>query len=336
MPGGEAPEPLLQHFGIHARLLLALPLFLVAEASVQGALRRIVPQFVSSGVVGEAALPAFREILRDAARRHRSPLALAIVVGLTALSAWSAGGAPERNHELNWALETIAGAPSLDFGAFWFNWVSRPVFLLVLYAWLWRLGLLAFTFARIARLELRLAPTHPDRAGGLAFIEALPAGLAPLFFGLSVVIAGRWGHDAVYHGLDVRTLQIPAGVLVAASVGIGLAPLLVFVPRLHALRRASLAAYGALLGEYGRLFERRWIRRERVDDAPILEAPEIGPVADAVSLYEAVSHMRAVPIGRRSLVPIAVATVLPLLPVFATQMPIKEVIGVLLAPLIGI
>jgi hypothetical protein len=91
-----------------------------------------------------------------------------------------------------------------------------------------------------------------------------------------------------------------------------------------------------LLADYGRLFEQRWMQREAVDDAGMLGAPEIGPVADTVGIYDAVRRMRVVPVSRRSIIPIALAAALPLVPVFATQMPLKEALLKVLAPLIGL
>jgi hypothetical protein len=332
LPGGAVQEPLLAHFGIHVRFLVAVPLFLVAEATAEAALRRILPQFVASGLVDEERRPAFDAILQDGAKLRRSWLAIfvvgAAVVGLLAL----AGPAAERSHELLWARDE--GAPP-GFAVLWFDFVSRPIFLFVLVTWTWRFFVLAWSFARIARLDLRLVPTHPDRAGGLGFLEGLPAGLAPLFFAISAVVASRWGHEALYHGHDVNALRIPAAVLVGACVAIGLFPLFAFAPRLAALRRRSLLEYGALLADYGRAFERRWIRRE-ADDAntALLDAPEIGPVADTVALYEAVTRTRPVPLSRRSVVPIVLAAALPLVPVVATQIPIRDVLLKVIAPLL--
>jgi hypothetical protein len=68
----------------------------------------------------------------------------------------------------------------------------------------------------------------------------------------------------------------------------------------------------------------------------MLGAPEIGPVADTVALYESVSRMRVVPFSRGSILPLAAATAAPMVPVFATQMPLKEVILKLVAPLVGL
>jgi hypothetical protein len=151
-----------------------------------------------------------------------------------------------------------------------------------------------------------------------------------------VPIAGRWGHDALYHGLDVHTLKLPAAGLVVVLAAVALAPLLAFAPRLRKVRRASLTAYGALLAEHGRLVERRWIRREPVEDNGLLSAPEIGPVADTVALYEVIAKMRTVPIGRKSLLPVVLASALPLIPVFAMQIPLNEIAKMLVAPLVGI
>jgi len=189
---------------------------------------------------------------------------------------------------------------------------------------------------QIAALDLRLAPTHPDRTAGLAFVEKLPAAFAPFFFGIAIVIAGRWGHDAVYHGLRVEELGFSAGLLVVLSLLAGLAPLAMFTGTLLGVKRRSLVAVGALLADYGRLFERRWMRHETVEDAGLLGAPEIGPVADTVALYEAISRMRVVPVSRASLLPLALAAAVPLVPVFATQMPVKDAVVKLLAPLVGL
>jgi hypothetical protein len=330
---GTVPEPFLQHFGVHARFLLALPLLLLAESSSDAALRRVLPQFVTRGIVDDALRPAFQKVLQRGGALRGSRTALLVMIAAVALATilgWAEGN---DMHELAWE-STASG--SVHFGALWFSFVSRPVFLLVLIAWAWRLGVLAWTFSRIASLELRLAPTHPDRTAGLGFLEQLTIGMAPLFFAIAVPIAGRWGHEAMYHGLDVHTLKVPTIALVAILAAVGLAPLLAFAPRLKQVRKESLAAYGALLAEHGRFVERRWIRHESVDDHGLLSAPELGPVADTVALYEVIAKMRTIPVGRKALLPVVLASALPLIPVFAMQIPLKEIVKTLLAPLIGI
>ena len=55
---------------------------------------------------------------------------------------------------------------------------------------------------------------------------------------------------------------------------------------------------------------------------------------DISSIYEAVARMRFAPIGKASVIPIAFAAVLPMLPVFAIEIPIKQLLGSLVKTLI--
>ena len=75
---------------------------------------------------------------------------------------------------------------------------------------------------------------------------------------------------------------------------------------------------------------RRWILRQPVADREILKAPELGPVADTVSLFEAVKRMRWAPIGRQALGAIVLPAALPLLAVFALRIPVGEILMKLL------
>lgn len=329
---GVAEEPMLRHFGIHARFLVALPLLLVGEALAEMTLRRVLPQFVSSGLVDERLAPAFKQILVDAARLRDSRVALVVILAVvvtTSIAGWDGAG---HNHELVWASPVAGGG----FATLWFSCVSRPIFLLALFAWVWRLAVLTRLFHRIAGLELRLAPTHPDRAGGLGFVERLPMAFAPFLLAVAVVIAARWAHDALYHDVSVDALRLPAALLIGTAVLVGLAPLLVFVGKLAVLKRRSLIAVEALLAEHARLFEGRWLRRDAAGNEELLAAPEIGPVADTIGLYEAVRRIRLVPVSRASIVPLALAAALPVVAVFATQMPVKAALLKVLAPLIGL
>ena len=59
-------------------------------------------------------------------------------------------------------------------------------------------------------------------------------------------------------------------------------------------------------------------------DEPLLEAPEIGPVADTLSLYDAVKRMRPVPVGKTSFFSVLVPAIVPMIVVIAMRVPIKE------------
>lgn len=329
----EAPvegESLLQHFGVHARFLVAIPLFILAEAPAHRLLTRMMRQFTVSGIVGSAARDGFERILRDLGRLRGASLPWIFLLGV--VLAWSLVDTPDpRADEMAWAL----GADGrLGFGAFWVAYVARPIFLALLLGWLWRIVLLIVLFMRIGRLELSLVPTHPDRIGGLGFLQPLPKAMALVTFALAAVLASRWAHDILYHGQSLASLKLPAAVFVIGWTLLLLLPLLALTPPLLAIKRKMLPAYAALVGEQGRLVHRRWIVGEPVGDEAVLDAPEIGPVADAAAIYDAVAAMRPTPIGKRSLIPVLMPIAVPMIIVVTLQIPLKDVLVKLLKALV--
>jgi hypothetical protein len=222
-----------------------------------------------------------------------------------------------------WALDADG---TLGFGGWWFAYVVRPIFLALVMAWLWRMLLVAYWFWRVGRLGLSLVPTHPDRTGGMAFVEKVPGAFALVTFALSAVIASRWAHEVAYHDATLRSFMQPALAFVVLWTLFALLPLLALAPALAGARGRAIPAYSTLVGEQGRLVHRRWILHEPLGEAPLLDAPEIGPVADAASLFDAVKRMRMAPIGKGSVVRILVPIALPMLMVAVLQIPLKDLL----------
>ena len=88
------------------------------------------------------------------------------------------------------------------------------------------------------------------------------------------------------------------------------------------------------MGEHGWLVQRRWILGEPVEDQGLLGAPELGPVADTVSMYEAVERIKMAPLGMQSVFAIVAPVLLPMIPVFAVEVPVKDILLKLLGVLI--
>ena len=92
-------------------------------------------------------------------------------------------------HEIVWASESGEATARAGFGAFWFLYVTRPIYFALLLGWVWRVVLLFVLLARIARVDLSLVPSHPDGASGLAFLEGLPSAFSLVAFASSTVVA---------------------------------------------------------------------------------------------------------------------------------------------------
>jgi hypothetical protein len=330
---GEIEEPLLRHFGVYVRSLVAIPLFILAELVGDFLPRQLIPYFVSSGLVADEVRPRFVQIVRAAERLRDAWPVWAGMLAITLLFV-SVEHDPTHLHELIWASARSAGSDWFGFGGWWFLFVLRPVFILLLLAWLWRLVVCAVLLWRISRLPLQLVPTHPDRVGGLGFLEDVPLIFSPVIFAMSAVIASRWGHEVLYHDVDVYSLTIPIALFVVAVLVLYLGPLASFLRSLLRLKRLSLLEYGALVGRHGRLVRRRWIAQEPVEESPLLQAAELGPVIDTVSMYEVVAGIRPSPIGKRALLAVVLPALLPMIPVFAIQIPVKEMLLKLLKALL--
>jgi hypothetical protein len=157
---------------------------------------------------------------------------------------------------------------------------------------------------------------------------------SPVVLALSAVLASHWAHQILYHGAHVTAFNLPLAVFVAAMVVIFLGPFLLFTPQLGQLKRRSLLEYGALVGEHGRLVQKRWILGELVEDKGLLGAPELGPVTDAVSMYETIERIRPMLLSRQSMVAIVAPALVPMIPVIAIEVPLKDTLLKLLGALI--
>lgn len=92
--------------------------------------------------------------------------------------------------------------------------MTRPLFSVLRLAWVWRLVLAGIVLLRIARLPLKLVPSHPDRVGGLGFLGRLPMVFAPFIFAVLAVVAGTWAHNVFYHEVSVPSLCVQMATLV--------------------------------------------------------------------------------------------------------------------------
>jgi hypothetical protein len=320
---GEITEPLLTHYGIHMRLLVALPVLIIGEGLAHRITMLLVPQFLRSGVVPETDAPRFREIIHGVGRLRDSIwpwLVVAVVVATRLMVPQSSS----QLHELAWAGDSVP--TRWGFGGWWYVYVARPVFQIFLLAWVWRVVLLAVLLRRVSRLNLQLSPLHPDHVGGLGFTERFPQMFAPFAFACSAVLSAHWAHGVIYHGMHVGAFEVVAGFFALVMLLLCLAPMVVFIPKLVRVRRQGVLEYGALAGEHSRLVDRRWIRHKDVGEPRLLEAPELGPVADVGTLFQAVKQMRTIPVGKRTVMGVALPIIVPLLALFSIEIPIVEML----------
>lgn len=327
---GGPEEPLLGHYGVHVRCLVAIPLLVIGEALAQLTVPLCFAQFIRTGIVDEALVPRLREVIQAGTRLRDRAYPWVVIGGLVAV--WTATVLVSPNpDEIAWTGDRVART----FGSWWLLLVVRPLFSVLLLAWIWRLVLAAVVLARIARLPLRLVPTHPDRVGGLGFLARMPMVFAPFTLAVSSVVAASWAHLVAYHDTPVPSLYIQMALLALVLIVLVATPLLCFTPLLLRTKKVAMLDYGALLAEHGRKVQRRWLADEPgLDDDAMLNAPELGATADTQTLYESVTKIRPVIVNKSALLAIAIPAALPMLLLVAAQYPVKATLLKLLTVLL--
>jgi hypothetical protein len=323
---GTAHESFLAHYGVHVRSLIATPCLVFAEDTLHRMGRRIDLQFLTSGLVTSELRPDYDRILAAVVRLRDATLpwvfALGVAIALSIADSPRAG-----NDRIAWAVDPDG---SIGFGGLWFAYVARPILVALLLGWVWRLVLVTIWIWRVSHLPLAFVASHPDRTAGIGFVEILPGAFALVTFSTAAILVGRWAHEVVYHGALVATFQPVAITYVVVWSLALLVPLLVLCPVLWSTRLNALYKHAGLVGDQGRAIHRRWIERKPADDDPLLEPEGIGVMADAATYYEAVKNMRVAPIGRWTLLSIAVPIAIPFLVLVSLQFPLKSILLTLL------
>lgn len=303
----------LTDYGVHARSLIAAPLLLLAEAACLPRLSAIARHFGDAGLVRQSDRDAFRAVeastlrLRDSARLEVVVVAIAITLVATLAITVPLHFFPQ------WHRMGVGPDASISPAGFWHSFVSVPILMILLVGWLWRLAIWTRFLFLVSRLQLRLVPAHPDRAGGLKFVGISVQAFSFVAFPMAAIVAGTVANRVMHdHAaiLSFRYVLLGFDALIAALF---LGPLLVFVRKLMAAWRWGIFEYGALARGLGRQMEKKWIGQTASAEA--LDANDFSATTDLYSIAANVYGMTLFPVSLANLIILFVATILPFVPV---------------------
>jgi hypothetical protein len=216
----------------------------------------------------------------------------------------------------------------------WYLHVSIPIFQFLFYRWYFRLFVWFLFLWRVSRLDLRLTPTHPDRAGGLGFLASAPLAFALVILAQAIVVSAVIAGHILFQGDTLQANRYVVAGFVIMQLLLVLGPLCVFAPKLLALKRQGRREYGALAGRYTREFHEKWIEGAAPADEPLVGSADIQSLADLANSYEVVRGIRPVPFGRDTILQVAVPALIPFAPLALTVVPAEEIIKKLLGMLL--
>jgi hypothetical protein len=332
--GGPVGIPFLFDFPISVRLLLTLPLLIVAERVIDQRTQMVVKHLFQSGLVRRSDHPAFESSVQQVLRMRNSFLAEGVIAGLVILGV--AFLKMEFSGTLStWQFLVSSSGATRTLAGWWHVLVSIPLVQFILLRWAWRYLIWCWFLWRISRLDLHLVPTHPDMAAGLGFLGLAQAKYAIIMLALSSLLSSQIGQEILFGGASLASYRMTILVFVALILITFLGPLLVFSPKLFDTMRKGLLEYGALANEYTQSFERKWIRREAPGGEALIGSADIQSLADLGNSFEIVRKMRPAPFDfMTAILPMVAAAAIPFLPLLLTVFPfeeiVKTIIGILL------
>jgi hypothetical protein len=315
----------------HARFLIALPLLIGAELVVHQRMRNVVRQFLERGLVPTNALHEFDRAVSSAKRLRNSMLAelllIAFVYGIGVLLVWRRYAALDVS---SWYGVTSNGRLHPSLAGWWLGLVSLPFFQFLFFRWYYRLFIWARFLWQVSRIHLDLFPTHPDRVAGLGFLSGVSRAFMPLLLAQGALLAGMMADRIFFAGASVTQFKIDIVGVVAFAVFAVLAPLLVFSPQLDRAKRTAKREYGLLAQRYVREFDNKWLRGGVPADEHLMGSGDIQSLADLGNSYQVISEMRWIPFDARTVLHLAVTTLVPVLPLTLTIIPLDQLLDRLL------
>jgi hypothetical protein len=299
---------------VHARLLVAVPLFLVAERLLTLHSRMAMQRLAAEGFIADderarwARLGRLGHGLRHARLLTTIVAPLALLVGVVRTLGW-------------WHPGDVTPA------RLWLGLVGQPLFVYLLGRCLWRWVIWIRVLVGLARLRLQLEAGHPDRRAGIAFlIRPSLAFHVPFLFGVSSVLSASLAMRLHAHAATFD--QQKSLLMVFGVIGelLAFAPLLVFTPRLISAAARGRHEYGALANDYVRRFRERWLG---TGPRPLLlGTPDVQSFNDLCATYrESVDQTTPLLMRMRDLLLLLVLMALPMVPLLLTQMPLAVLLG---------
>lgn len=317
----------LRDIDVHMRLLIALPLYVVAEPFVHRRLTATVRQFIDRDLIAPADLRRFvRAVVSSVTLRNSAMLEIAVLLVAFIGGQW----VWESRVSLNvgtWYNHRAADGSTLTPAGRWYAFVSLPLFRFLALRWLVRLVVVWYRFLwLVSRIPLRLNALHPDRTGGLGFLNTSVFAFAPILVANTSLLSGMVAQRIWHEGAALSQFKLEILGVVVVLMLLVLLPQAFFAIQLERTWRIGGGEYGVLGSRYVEGFHRKWLSaRPHTRESPVGSA-DIQSLADLASAYEVIRDMYLVPITRTTLIRLGVLTVLPLLPLVLTMVPLEQIV----------
>lgn len=319
---------LLGDIGAHARLLIALPLLIVAEPIVHERVTGTVRQFVDRGLVAPADLQRFVSAVVSSVKLTNSPTLEAVMLLVAIVGGHWLWTERMSLHVGTWYNELAAdGTTHLSLAGRWYVFVSLPIFRFLSARWLLRMSVVWYRFLWLmSRLPLRLNALHPDRTGGLGFLNNSVFAFLPVLVAQTSVLSAEIAERVWHEGATLPQFQFEILAIVVFLMLLVLLPQTFFTIQLEHAWRIGAGEYGVLGSHYVDTFRRKWLGGHPHTRESLVGSADIQSLADMANAFDVIRTMHLVPVTRDTMLRLGFVIMIPLLPLVLTMIPFEEVV----------
>lgn len=316
---------------VHIKLLLAVPLLIVAEKLVHERIRIVVLQFLHRNIIAAEDHVRYEKVI-DSAMRIRDSFLIEILLFVVVIGVgfwmW------RENLSLTVSSVTLSSWYAVNDGSAWhltkagkyYAFVSLSIFRFLLLRWYFRLLIWYRFLWDVKGLPLQFNFYHPDRAAGLGFLSISLVAFSPVFVAQTTALAGVIYTRILYSGERLTDFKVEiAGALLFCLLVVTV-PLTFFTVKLERAGRIAKREFGVLSSRYVDDFRSKWVKGNVGPDEHLLGTPDMQSLADLANSFNVVVGMNILPVTKRTLMRVLLAIGAPLAPLIFTLFPLHEIV----------
>jgi hypothetical protein len=323
--------PFLHDIETQVRLLVVVPLLLLAEVRAHRELPAIMRCFIDQGLISDTDRPRFDRAIASAVRLRDSVVAEALLLGLVYL----VGMLIIRRTQFMLDVETWYAIVDGDRrvltpAGWWGALVAMPAVQFLCVRWFFRFFIWGRFLWQVSRIPMNLEPTHPDCCAGLHFIALFERSCRIVMAAFGALLAGMIANRILYAGAGLLDFKVELVGMLALLLGMVFGPMFAFTTRMQEVKHRALEEYGRLGQRYAGEFRRKWFHGGVPADEPLLGSADIQSLADLRSGFLVVKDMHWTPFDLTDLATVAACALVPLVPLLLTRYSLEEIIDRLL------
>lgn len=237
-----------------------------------------------------------------------------------------------KNHEIADYVSYFVNAETGNVNAlgYYFLFVSYPIFQLLLFRWIWRWVVWAYSVVYISKLNLQLKAVNVDKIAGLTFINFVPFKFTIIFIAISIIIASNFGHNILYEGATIKQYSLDILFFVSLVPMLIYSPLLVFIPHLVKAKNEGVYRLGKTVSKHNREYYKKWTGKELPPDEKLLGNPDHSSLSDLNGGYAPVIEMTVLPINTKMFLMSCIVLFIPFVPLVFTYYSIVDLVKIVL------